>query len=73
MSQVTVWVAYNSDDNCFASHEGAREAMEGLVETFDYSEGARVVELKLTLPSAKPLSLSADVPDGKGTVNVTIS
>ncbi len=71
MSQVTVWVAYNSDNDCFASNESAQEAMEGLGEAFGYGEGSRVVELKLTLPSAKPLAIAADVPNGKAIVNIS--
>jgi hypothetical protein len=73
MSQVTVWVAYNSDNECFASHEGAQEAMDGLGEAFSYAQGSRVVELRLTLPSAKPVAVAADVPDGKSVVNVSVS
>lgn len=72
-AKLTVWVAYNSDDDCFASHEGAQEAMDGLVESFGHLEGARVVELKLTLPSAKPLTFDAMVADTKGPVTVTLA
>lgn len=72
MSQLTIWVAYNSDDECFATHEGAQEAMEGLGDAFGYGKGSRVVELKLSLPSAKPLAVAAAVPDGEGTVKISI-
>ena len=71
MSQMTVWVAYNSDNDCFASHEGAKEAMEGLGETYGYAEGSRVVELALTLPSAMPVVVSAEVPGGNADVKVS--
>lgn len=72
MAIVTVWVAYNTDDQCFASHESAQEAIEGLTDNFGYGEGARVVELRLTLPSVKPLAVQAVVPDREGPVSVTI-
>lgn len=72
-AQLTVWVAYNSDNDCFASHEGAQEAMDGLVESFGHLEGARVVTLKLTVPTAKPLAFDATVGDVKGPVTVTLA
>ncbi len=71
MTKCTIWIAYNSEDECFASHEGAQEAIEGLLETFSHGEGARVIEMKLTLPSVKPLAVQADIPD-RGTVTLTI-
>lgn len=72
MAVITVWVAYNSDNQCFASHESAPDAIQGLDENFGYGEGARVVELRLTLPSVKPLAVQAVVPDREGPVSVTI-
>jgi hypothetical protein len=72
MSKCTVWIAYNTDDECFASHEGPQEAIDGLMDTFGHAEGARVVELKLTLPSVKPLAVQAVVPDREGPVSITI-
>lgn len=72
MAECTVWVAYNTDDDCFASHESAQEAVEGLLETFGHGEGMRVVELKLSVPSVKPLSAQGTVPDRNGPVSVKI-
>lgn len=72
MTKCTVWIAYNTDDQCFASHESAQDAIEGLTENFGYGEGARVVELKLTLPSVKHLAVQAVIPDREGPVSVTI-
>lgn len=72
MAKCTIWIAYNTDDDCFASHEGAHEAIEGLVESFGYGEGTRVVELKLALPTVKPLAVQATVPDRDGATRITI-
>ncbi len=72
MAKCTVWIAYNTDDDCFASHEGAQEAVDGLIETFGQGDGTRVVEMKLTLPNIKPLSVQATVPERDGPVTVTI-
>ncbi|MBI1651174.1 hypothetical protein [Hyphomicrobium sulfonivorans] len=72
MSVCTVWVAYNTEDQCFASHESAQEAVEGLTDNFGCGEGVRVVELKLTLPTAKPLTVKAIIPSDDGPVSVTI-
>ncbi|WP_409560316.1 hypothetical protein [Hyphomicrobium sp. MC8b] len=72
MSNVTIWVAYNTDDQCFASHESAQEAIEGLVEGFGYGEGARVVELQLKLPSAQPIAAQASVVDDDDIVSVSV-
>jgi hypothetical protein len=69
----TIWVAYNRDNDCFASHEGAQEALGSLGEAFGYAEGSRVVELRLTLPSAKPLAMAVDMPNGKAVVNVSVA
>jgi hypothetical protein len=71
-AQLTVWVAYNSENDCYASHEGAEEAMDGLVQSFGYGEGARVVELKLALPSAKPVAVEAGITDTARTVAVVM-
>lgn len=71
-AQRTVWVACNSANDCCASHEGAEEAMDGLVQSFGYGEGARVVELKLTLPSAKPVTVEAGITDAGRTVSAVI-
>lgn len=72
MNSATVWVAYNSENDCFASHEGAQEAADGLLESFGHAEGMRVVELTLSLSSIKPLTAQATVPDRDGSVSVTI-
>lgn len=72
MIECTVWVAYNGDEQCFASHESAQEAMDGLLDAFGHGEGARVVELKLSLPDVKPLEVEATVPDHVGRVSVTV-
>lgn len=72
MAECTVWVAYNTDDECFASNESAQEAAGRLFETFGHGEGMRVVELKLSLPSVKPLIAEAIVPDRNGPVSVKI-
>jgi len=71
-TECTIWIAYNTDDDCFASHEGSQEAVDGLFKSFGHGEGMRVVELKLTLPSIKPLTAQASVPDRNGPVSVTI-
>lgn len=72
MAKCTVWIAYNTEDECYASHEGAQEAIEGLLEAFGHGDGTRVVEMKLTLPSVKPLAVQATVPDRDGPVSITI-
>ncbi len=72
MAKCTVWIAYNTEDNCFASHESAQEALDGLQEYFDRGEGIRVVEMQLTLPSVKPLAVQATVPDRDGPVSIKI-
>lgn len=72
MNSVTVWIAYNSENDCFASHEGSQEAADGLLESFSHGEGMRVVELKLRLPSIRPLTAQATVPDRDGPTLITI-
>lgn len=71
-TSLTIWIAYNTDDKCFASHVGSQEAIEGLMEDYGHGEGTRVVEMKLRLPSIAPLTVQAEVPDRDGPVSVTI-
>ncbi|MTD93915.1 hypothetical protein GIW81_06145 [Hyphomicrobium sp. xq] len=73
MSGITVWIAYNTDDECFASHEGAEEALDGLVESSGHGEGVRVIELRLTLPSVKPLAVEAVIPERDEPVTIRIA
>jgi hypothetical protein len=42
MTECTVWIAYNTADECYASHEGVQDAVDGLFETFGHGEGMRV-------------------------------
>lgn len=72
MPTITVWIAYNTDDNCFASHEGAQTALDGLIQNFWRAEGTRVVEMELTLPEIKPVAVKATIPDTDGPVTVTV-
>lgn len=71
--EVTVWVAYNTDGDSFASNDGASEALEGLNDNYGIADGCRVVEMNLTVPAIKPVAVSGTVPDTDGPVTLTIA
>ena len=68
-----VYVAYNTDGDCEVSTDGASEAVERLTENYGACEGVRVIELNLTLPAIKAISINATIPDTDGEVSVTVA